>query len=114
MVVEDDKDIVELFKYLLAAEGFKVFTAPDGAAALKLFPNIQVGLIISDIKMPRLDGLSLMDKITAIGYQEPYIIISATCNAEEIMTIRGRPQTHFLKKPFDIDELVRLIHDVLS
>ncbi len=107
LVVDDERYIVDLLSDLLEDEGYRVERAFDGIAALEQISRNPPDLIVADVMMPRLDGLSLADEINARGLDIPIILMSAAVT----------PRTDhvaFIPKPFDIDAMLHLIERLLS
>lgn len=107
LVVDDERYIVDLLSDLLEDEGYQVDRAYDGVAALEQIGRHQPDLVVADVMMPRLDGLSLADEINARGLGIPIILMSAAVT----------PRTDhvaFIPKPFDIDAMLGLIERLLN
>jgi len=107
LVVDDERYIVDLLSDLLEDEGYRVDRAYDGVAALEQISRHQPDLVVADVMMPRLDGLSLADEINARGLAIPIILMSAAVT----------PRTDhvaFIPKPFDIDAMLGLIERLLK
>ncbi len=107
LVVDDERYIVDLLSDLLEDEGYRVERAYDGVAALEQVSRNPPDLIVADVMMPRLDGLSLADEINSRGLDIPIILMSAAVT----------PRTDhvaFIPKPFDIDAMLHLIERLLS
>jgi phosphate regulon transcriptional regulator PhoB len=108
LVIDDEKDIVELVSYNLKKEGFSVDSAYDGDAALKKIKSHRYDLIILDLMLPGIQGLDLCRMIRG----EPSIantpIIMLTAKGEELDKILGLEMgaDDYITKPFSIRELV--------
>jgi len=76
MLVDDDMDVAQLFSETLTDAGFDVAVFTDGRAALNSCVSIRYALVIADINMPDIDGLSLMQMIRAQRPAMPYIFLS--------------------------------------
>ncbi|HEY7563548.1 MAG TPA: response regulator, partial [Acidimicrobiia bacterium] len=115
LVVDDDPDILQVVKINLQLEGYDVDTAEDGREAVDKAMVDPPQLILLDIMMPRMDGLTALRRIRAHG---------ATGNTSVILlTARGLPEDRvrglelgaddYITKPFDISELVARVKAVL-
>lgn len=105
LIVDDEPFIVDLLASALQDEGYKVERAYDGEEAWRLVCAHQPDLIISDVSMPRLDGLDLLNRLRRqrVLAQIPVILMSAA---------RSRLDTDdavFVAKPFDLDRMLSLI-----
>ena len=105
LVVDDDREIVKAIALLLEKEGYQVLKAYDGMEALELAAEKPVRLIIMDVMMPRLDGLSAVMKIRE-RKNLPIIVLSA--KSEETDKILGLSMgaDDYVAKPFSPQELV--------
>ena len=111
MIVEDDRDIADVFTELLASEGYLVATVYDGEQAFDHVSSNLVDLIVSDVRMPKMDGLALTASIRALGKAIPVILISAIEFQDEA---RRLPNVTFLRKPVSIDTLIDTVAAELS
>jgi DNA-binding response OmpR family regulator len=109
LVVDDEPQIVEFLCLLLEDEGYRATRAYDGAEAWEIVAGDLPDLVISDVMMPRLTGLQLVQhlKETANGACPPVILMSAVTSLHESPGIR------FLAKPFDLDRLLDLIAELV-
>ena len=69
LIVEDDKELSQLFQKVLEKNGYQVKSASDGAQALEVLDKEYIDLIISDIMMPVMDGYELVSELRSAGYQ---------------------------------------------
>ncbi len=109
LVVDDDAHIAELIASLLEDEGYGVRCAHDGHAALREIDREPPGIVVSDVMMPSLDGVSLTQHLRDRGDATPVVLMSAVYADVDI------PGVRFIPKPFDIDYIVavvnRIFHD---
>lgn len=112
LVVDDDREIVKAIALLLEKEGYQVLKAYDGMEALELAAEKPVRLIIMDVMMPRLDGLSAVMKIRE-RKNLPIIVLSA--KSEETDKILGLSMgaDDYVAKPFSPQELVARVKSQL-
>ena len=108
LVVDDDKQIAELVAALLLEEGYCVRCAFDGRQALREIERDPPGLVISDVMMPQLDGVSLTQQIRRRGLRTPVVLMSAVYADVDI------PGVRFVPKPFDLDYIVAVVKRVLE
>lgn len=111
LVVDDEFDLQELVKRKFRREirrgEFEFVFADDGVAALEaLNGNPDVELVISDINMPRMDGLTLLDHLSDFEEQLKTIIISAYGDMDNIRTAMNRGASDFVTKPIDFQDLL--------
>lgn len=107
LVVDDERFIVSLLTEILEEEGYQVQIASDGEAALRVIESVRPDLVVADIMMPRLDGLTLAATLRSWSQPIPVILMSAAVT----------PRSHgvaFIPKPFDIDDLLGAVGEVLG
>lgn len=108
LIVEDDPLAREAMAALLGDEGYRVTTAPDGHAALALVGHELPDLVISDVRMPRGDGLELVQRLRARAptARVPVILVSALAEADRRIAALDLGADDFLAKPVDPGELL--------
>jgi DNA-binding response OmpR family regulator len=112
LLVEDEVGIRDAFALLLELEGFHVQTAVDGLDAIDLLARTPVDLVVTDLMMPRLDGLELARRIRAAqGSSPPIVMITAA--SESAAQARALVDA-VLVKPFDANALLDTIHRLLA
>lgn len=112
LVVEDEKNILEVIEAYLLKEGFDVITAPDGKMALELFENEKIHLIILDLMLPKISGEEICTTIRATS---DVPIIMLTAKVEEDSKIEGLSigADDYVTKPFSPRELVSRVKALL-
>lgn len=114
LVVEDDFDIRELERYTLASNGYAVLTAEHGKQALQILGSEAVDLIILDIMMPVMDGLTLIKTLRfSLNETTPIIVVSAKGEESDIITALELGADDYLTKPFSMNVLTSKIRAVL-
>jgi PAS domain S-box-containing protein len=116
LLVEDSSDVRFLIQQELEWAGHKVYPAPDGQVALEIAKREIPDMIISDIKMPNLDGYQLMQQVRAIPElaRIPAIAMTGFGMARDVEQARSAGYSAHLVKPVDIDEMDRLIQRLAS
>lgn len=115
VLVVDDEDITrENIGHVLNKEGYLVFTARDGQEAIELLAENDIDLIITDMKMEKVDGLQLLEHVKHTAPEIEIILITgyATVNTA-VEALRGGA-THYLTKPLNLDVLKRTVSEVKS
>jgi two-component system, NtrC family, nitrogen regulation response regulator NtrX len=108
LVVEDDGDVCELLSELLSEAGYDVRCAHDGEEAWAHVQRNPPDLILSDIRMPKLDGIDLASRLISEGYRTPIILMSAS------HVDRAGVSAAFIRKPFAFDHLLAAIARALD
>ena len=112
-VVDDDKSIRWVLERALARERLAVATFDNAADLLQRLETEQPAVIISDIRMPGMDGLSLLEALKRQRPEVPVIIMTAYSDLERTVEAFQGGAYEYLSKPFDVDELVSLAQRVL-
>ncbi|MFB6258066.1 MAG: response regulator transcription factor [Flavobacteriales bacterium] len=114
LVVEDESSLMELLKVNLTTEGYQVEVASDGPSALETFSSRRFDLIVLDIMLPGMDGLTVCRKIRAENQQVPILFLSAKNEAKDrIEGLRTGGDDH-LGKPFELDEFLLRVERLLE
>jgi len=114
LVVDDEESMREFLRILLEKEGHQVTTAGDGAAALALATKQDMDLIISDIKMPRLDGVGLLAGLRQHGLEVPMIMVTAYASSDSAIQAMKHGAFDYITKPFKVDEVRLVIQQALA
>jgi signal transduction histidine kinase len=111
LVVEDEQAILEIISYLLEDDGYQVVQALNGDAALSLLGEAKPDLIISDIRMPGIDGFALCEQVRAdpnFG-QLPFIFLTGRDERADVRRGMGLGADDYLTKPFEPEELLSAV-----
>ncbi len=113
LLVEDDPDLGSVVQQYLQMSQFEVHLCADGALAWKQFQKNNYDLCIIDIMLPQLDGISLAKRIRQAKPSLPFIFVTA--KDQKIDRLKGLQMgaDDYITKPFDIDEVVLRIHNIL-
>lgn len=104
-VVDDDRYVREMLELGLAREGFVVKTASDGAAALDLVKSFDPEIIVLDIMMPKIDGVTLLPRLREIT-QAPILMLTAKGETGDKVGSLAAGADDYLVKPFVFEELI--------
>ncbi|MEQ8440832.1 MAG: response regulator transcription factor [Alphaproteobacteria bacterium] len=111
-LVDDDRNILTSVSIALEAEGFKVATYPDGESALRGLTARPVDLAVLDIKMPRMDGMELLQKLRQSSEVPVIFLTSKDDEVDELLGLRMGADD-YIKKPFSQRLLVERIRALL-
>jgi len=106
LVVDDEESVRSMVAVLLQKEGYQVSTAPGGVEALDLLGEQPFDLVLSDIRMPRMDGLQLLDRIRALYPEITVVMMSAFGTVELAVEGMKRGAYDYISKPFKPDEIL--------
>ncbi|MBF0413580.1 MAG: response regulator [Desulfamplus sp.] len=116
LVVDDDISVVELVSKQLRSHGHSSVTAKNGEIALEYFLKEPVAfdMIISDVMMPVMDGLELLEKIRQHKYDTPFIVMTGFGEIETVIKALKQGATDFLRKPYGLKELSSALYRIES
>jgi len=114
LLVDDDPDLLKLISLRLTSAGYRVRSAGSGEAALAAIAVTRPALVISDLKMPGIDGLQLFEAIHRKHPALPVIILTAHGTIPEAVSATQRGVFGFLTKPFDSQELLQKVAAAVS
>jgi two-component system, NtrC family, response regulator GlrR len=113
LVVDDDQDILKLIIIRLNAAGYDTIAANDGEQAITAIALNRPDLIVSDLKMPVMDGMALLDAVHKQHPTMPMIILTAHGSIPDAVHATQHGAYSFLTKPFDSHELLKLVASAL-
>ena len=111
-IIDDDTDVLEALTFLLTAAGLAVQVHESAVAFLNARPRAQAGCIVTDIRMPGMDGLELQRKLLADHDDTPVIVM--TGHADLAVEARKAGAFNFFEKPFDNEILLEAIRAALT
>lgn len=109
LVVDDEKFIREILAEFLGMEGYFVRTAEDGSAALAELSRGHYDLVISDLKMPRMGGIELLDHIARVDPKALTIIMTGFGTVETAIDAMKRGAYDYILKPFKVEEVIHIV-----
>ena len=105
LLVDDESDIREVLSLPLSDLGYQVSEAETGGQALKIFRAIQPSIVLTDIKMPGMDGIELLQKIKHENPDTEVIMITGHVDMELAIRSLKNDATDFITKPINVDAL---------
>ena len=117
LLIDDDDSLRRVVEYNLSEEGHHVVTAADGTAGLQAFQSHPIDLVLTDIRMPEMDGLELLTRLKAIQADLPVIILTAHGTIDSAVEAMKLGAFDYLTKPFNREQLkaaVRKAFDVAA
>ena len=114
LLVEDEENLHEALKLNLELEGYEVTSAFDGAAALKAVSNEYFDLIILDVMLPEMDGITVTETIRLSNNDVPVLILSArNSSADRVLGLK-KGADDYLTKPFNLEELLLRVYKLIN
>ena len=114
LVVDDEAPIRDSLQEILESEGFEVGLAGDGLQALQILTDTEFDLVLSDIKMPRMDGMELLTHLAKNFPQLPVVMISAHGTVQTAVEATKLGAFDFITKPLDLDRLLITLRNALQ
>ncbi|HET6993896.1 MAG TPA: response regulator transcription factor [Chitinophagaceae bacterium] len=114
LLVEDEENLHEALKLNLELEGYNVTSAYDGAAALNAVGSEYFDLIILDVMLPEMDGISVTETVRISNNEVPILILSAkNSSADRVLGLK-KGADDYLTKPFNLEELLLRVHKLID
>lgn len=114
LVVDDEKEICDLFQDILTQEGYKVLTATNGMEAISLGEQNRFNLAILDIKMPGMDGIEVFQKLKKTKGDMEVIILTGYGTLKTAKEAMRLGAYDYLTKPFDLGLVKNIIREALE
>lgn len=114
LLAEDDLDFGNILKQYLEISGFVITWAKDGKEALDLFKNGIFSICVFDVMMPKMDGFTLAEKVIAINPETPFVFLTARKLKDDKIKGLKLGADDYIVKPFEADELVLRLNNILK
>lgn len=114
LLIDDDQDICEYVQTMLETTGYTVSTLSDPTQALDALRQNEYHLLIVDLMMPRLDGISLIEKIRKVDSDVAIIVFTGYPSIETAISALKLNVSDYIQKPFELNEFRDKIADVLK
>jgi DNA-binding NtrC family response regulator len=114
LVIDDERPIRSTLKEILEFEKFQVEDAEDGKAGLALIKKNVYDIILCDIKMPKMDGMEVLEEAVKLGIETPFIMISGHGNVETAVEAIKKGAYDFIQKPLDLNRTLVTLRNALD
>ncbi|MCX7794452.1 MAG: sigma-54 dependent transcriptional regulator [Thermodesulfovibrionales bacterium] len=114
LIIEDKESMLRMLDELLKEEGFNVIKATDGPEALKKIKDEKIEVILTDLRLPSMDGIEILREVKAIDPSIPVIVMTAYGSIETAVEAMKLGASDFITKPFNPDHLLVVIKKVLD
>ncbi|MCF7826753.1 MAG: sigma-54 dependent transcriptional regulator [Candidatus Marinimicrobia bacterium] len=112
LIVDDEQEIRDSLSEVLTDEGFLTYTAENGIVALEMLKEIHYDIIISDIKMPEMDGVTLLQRVKEQAPDTFVILVTSYGSTETAINAMRLGAIDYILKPIDFDELILRIKNI--
>jgi len=116
LAVDDSASMRQMVSFTLKGAGYDVVEAADGVEALKIARTRSVNLVISDVNMPNMDGISLIRELRALPSYKftPLLMLTTESSADKKQQGKSAGATGWIVKPFNPEQLLNTVKKVLS
>jgi len=116
LVVDDSKTVRESLKFFLKEGGYNVLEGADGREALEVLKSSKADLVITDVNMPNLDGLGLIEELRKSSDNKFTPILVLTTESQQSIMEKGKAlgATGWIVKPFDSEKVLAVIRKVIG
>ncbi|MCC6865441.1 MAG: sigma-54-dependent Fis family transcriptional regulator [Ignavibacteria bacterium] len=114
LLIEDDKAIVDVLKMILEHDGFRIEKAFNGPTGIEKFKEVNPDIVLLDIRMPKMDGIEVLQELRKIDKDSIIIMISGHGNIETAVQTTKLGAYDFISKPFDVERLKLTINNGLN
>jgi two-component system, NtrC family, response regulator len=114
LIVDDEKNYPPILSAVLEDEGYETLTANNGIAALEIIKNSDVDLVLTDMKMPLMDGIELLERVKAIDPDIPVIMMTAHGTVEKAVEAMQKGAYNYILKPFNNERLVIYVKKAMA
>jgi DNA-binding NtrC family response regulator len=114
LIVDDDRDISSLLSALMRKEGLNGMMAHDGETALRMVPVARPDMMLVDVKMPGIDGMTVLKRVKETDPHLPVVLITAYAEISASVAAMRAGAFDYLAKPFDHSEVIRVVRAALA
>jgi two-component system NtrC family response regulator len=114
LIVDDEKNYLLVLQAVLDEEGFEILTAQSGKEALEILKRSDIDLVLTDMKMPVMDGIELLEHIKARDPDLPVIMMTAHGTVDKAVEAMQKGAYNYLLKPFDNERLIIYVNKAIS
>jgi DNA-binding response OmpR family regulator len=110
LIVDDNEDLRKVLRKFFESEGFEVFEAADGAIALEIARVVQFEVVLTDLKMPSLDGIEVLKELRQICSETAVFVLTGYPSTESIVEAMGLGCDGYASKPISMKRLMEVIN----
>src|SRR5271166_3436821 len=114
LIVEDEAKMRRLLELNLAEEGYTVLTAADAEAGLNILRQEKIDLIVTDLKLPGMNGLEFLQAVKRTNATLPVVVMTAYGTVETAVEAMKAGASDYVLKPFSLSEMRMVIHKELD
>ncbi|MCZ6477805.1 MAG: sigma-54 dependent transcriptional regulator [Gemmatimonadetes bacterium] len=114
LLIDDEQGVIDTLSLLLNEEGFEVVSALTGADGLERFDEVRPDIVLTDIRMPKMTGVEVLQEIRERDPNTPVVLLTAQASLQSAIQAVNAGATHYVQKPWVNDELVAILRRSLS
>ncbi|MDY6987097.1 MAG: sigma-54 dependent transcriptional regulator [Thermodesulfobacteriota bacterium] len=114
LVVDDEKNYLVVLSAFLTEEGYETLTAEEGQQALEILEGADIDLVLTDMKMPSMDGIELLRRIKEKSHDLPVVVMTAYGTVEKAVEAMQRGAFNFIQKPFQNETLKQIVDNAVA
>jgi DNA-binding NtrC family response regulator len=114
LIVEDESKMLRLLELKLSEEGWRTFSAGDAETGLKMLQHETIDLVLSDIKLPGMDGIEFLQAVRRSWAEIPVVLMTAYGSVEKAVAAMKSGANNYVLKPFSLDEIALVVHKELD
>ncbi|MCW3072568.1 MAG: Fis family transcriptional regulator [Bacteroidetes bacterium] len=114
LIIDDEKSIRKTLREILEYEKYQVDEASDGVEGLGMIQKEKYDIILCDIKMPKMDGIEVLDKVMQLSIDTPVVMVSGHGNIETAVEAVKKGAFDFIAKPLDLNRLLVTIRNAMD
>lgn len=115
LIIDDEPDIIEFLSYNFRKRGFDVYSAGDGVEGLNAVSSSRPDIIVADIMMPRMNGITMCRQLKSSEHRDiPFIFLSATNDDYQVLSAMDAGADHYVSKPVRVSVLAQMITELIE
>src|SRR5450432_2094808 len=114
LIVDDEPNLRKILAAQLSRDGYDVMTAEDGEQGLQMLRDHHIDLVVTDLKMPKVDGMTLLKRALEEEPELPVVMVTAHGTIDTAVEALKRGAFDFVTKPFDKDEVRQIVAKALK
>jgi DNA-binding NtrC family response regulator len=114
LVIDDDESLLRVLEHMLTEDGYEVTTAVDGQQGLDLFKRDTYGIVLTDLMMPKLDGMTVLKEVKRLNKETLVIFITAHGTVENAVEACHLGATDYITKPFSHEQLTFVVEKAIQ
>ena len=114
LIVDDEPRLLRVLRLGLPEHGFNVLTASNGQEALKVLFDKPVDVVVTDVRMPVMDGVELIYEMERLGIKLPIVVTTAHADVDTAVKTLKHGACDYIRKPFSVDELVGSVRKAME